>query len=48
MRTKRTVRRAGYVAMLTQVDYFNKRRILDERQKQFYAEAEARVAAQNK
>ncbi|WFD05856.1 hypothetical protein MVES1_001190 [Malassezia vespertilionis] len=25
------------------VDYFNKRRILDERQKKFYADAEARV-----
>ncbi|WFC94448.1 hypothetical protein MBRA1_001078 [Malassezia brasiliensis] len=30
------------------VDYFNKRRVLDERQKQFYAEAEARVAAGNR
>lgn len=34
--------------MLIQIEYFNKRRVLDERQKQFYAEAEARVAAANK
>lgn len=29
--------------LLTQIEYFNKRRVLDERQKKFYAEAEARV-----
>ena len=33
---------------LIQVEYFNKRRVLDERQKQFYSEAEARVAAGNR
>lgn len=27
------------------IDYFNKRRVLEERQKTFYADAEARVAA---